>query len=276
MKLLFTDLDGTLLTDDKRILDADMAAIEAMLSRGHKLVLCTGRPLTSAKQLAQKYGFDKPGFFLVSFNGGLIYDYATENAVLTRYIPVDEVKFIMDAAHRYGMHAHTYSGDLVVSEYETEQLKTYCRLMKMDYVVVKDIREYYGEFINVVVKPPIKVNIITPFDHSSLVDFRAEMRKTTAGKLFDVFSKPEMLEFSHMQSNKGDAVRFMAEYYKVPLEDTIAVGDEENDCPMIEAAGVGVAVANASPVAKAAADYVTANDNNHSAIAEVIEKFVLG
>ena len=276
MKLLFTDLDGTLLTDDKRILDADMAAIEGMLSRGHKLVLCTGRPLTSAKQLAQKYGFDKPGFFLVSFNGGLIYDYATEKAILTRYIPVDEVKFIMDAAHRYGMHAHTYSGDFVVSEYETEQLKTYCRLMKMDYVVVKDIREYYGEFINVVVKPPIKVNIITPFDHSSLVDFRAEMRKTTAGKLFDVFSKPEMLEFSHMQSNKGDAVRFMAEYYKVPLEDTIAVGDEENDCPMIEAAGVGVAVANASPVAKDIADYVTANDNNHSAIAEVIEKFVLG
>ena len=276
MKLLFTDLDGTLLTDDKQILDDDMKAIEGMLERGHKLVLCTGRPLASAKQLAQKYGFDKPGFFLVSFNGGLIYDYATEKAILTRYIPVDEVKFIMDAAHRYGMHAHTYSGDYVVSEYETEQLKTYCRLMKMDYVVVKDIREYYGEFINVVVKPPIKVNIITPFDHSSLVDFRAEMRKTTAGKLFDVFSKPEMLEFSHMQSNKGDAVRFMAEYYKVPLEDTIAVGDEENDCPMIEAAGVGVAVANASPVAKDIADYVTANDNNHSAIAEVIEKFVLG
>ena len=276
MKLLFTDLDGTLLTDDKQILDEDMKAIEGMLERGHKLVLCTGRPLASAKQLAQKYGFDKPGFFLVSFNGGLIYDYATEQAILTRYIPVEEVKFIMDAAHRYGMHAHTYSGDYVVSEYETEQLKTYCRLMKMDYVVVKDIREYYGEFINVVVKPPIKVNIITPFDHSSLVDFRAEMRKTTAGKLFDVFSKPEMLEFSHMLSNKGDAVRFMADFYKVPVADTIAVGDEENDCPMIEAAGVGVAVANASPVAKAAADYVTTNDNNHSAIAEVIEKFVQG
>ena len=273
MKLLFTDLDGTLLTDDKQILDDDMKAIEGMLERGHKLVLCTGRPLASAKQLAQKYGFDKPGFFLVSFNGGLIYDYATEQAILTRYIPVEEVKFIMDAAHRYGMHAHTYSGDYVVSEYETEQLKTYCRLMKMDYVVVNDIREYYGDFINVVVKPPIKVNIITPFDHSSLVDFRAEMRKTTEGKLFDVFSKPEMLEFSHMLSNKGDAVRFMADFYKVPVADTIAVGDEENDCPMIEAAGVGVAVANASPVAKAAADYVTINDNNHSAIAEVIEKF---
>ncbi|MBR4558479.1 MAG: HAD family phosphatase [Fibrobacter sp.] len=275
MKLLFTDMDGTLLTDDKTILDVDMKAIEEMHACGHKLVLCTGRPLTSAKRLAQKYGFDKPGYFLVSFNGGLIYDYATEQSILTRYIPVESVKFIMDEAHRHGFHAHTYSGDLVVSEYETEQLKTYCRLMQMDYVIVEDIRKYYGEFINVVVKPPIKVNVITPFGHETLLDFRAEMRKTTAGKLFDVFSKPEMLEFSHMKSNKGDAVRFMAEYYKVPLSDTVAVGDEENDCPMIEAAGVGVAMANASPVAKSVADYVTTLDNNHGGIAEIIKKFVI-
>ena len=274
MKIFFTDLDGTLLTDDKRISDTDMCSIRSMIDAGQKFVICTGRPLTSAKKLAEQYGFLKPGFLLVSFNGGLIYDCGEKKSILTRYIPVEEVKAIMDAAHANGMHAHTYSGDLVVSEYETEQLKTYCRLMKMDYVVVKDIREYYGEFVNVVVKPPIKVNIITPFEHSSLVDFRAEMRKTTAGKLFDVFSKPEMLEFSHMQSNKGDAVRFMADYYKVGIEDTIAVGDEENDCPMIKAAGVGVAMANASQIVKDCADYVTEKDNNHSGITEVIEKFV--
>ncbi|WP_298768017.1 HAD family hydrolase [uncultured Fibrobacter sp.] len=283
MKLLFTDLDGTLLTDDKRILDVDMDAIGKMLECGHKLVLCTGRPLTSAKMLAKRYGFDKPGFFLVSFNGGLIYDYAAEKAILTRHIPVESVKFIMDAAHARGMHAHTYAGDLVVSEHETEQLKTYCSIMQMDYLVVDDICEYFGKIapetvpgapINVVVKPPIKVNVITPFDHESLIDFRAEMRKSTAGKLFDVFSKPEMLEFSHLKSNKGEAVRYMAEYYGVPLADTIAVGDEENDCPMIEAAGIGVAMSNASLVTKNAADYVTRVDNNHGGIAEIIEKFV--
>lgn len=275
MKILFTDLDGTLLTDDKRISETDMRSIRALIDAGHKFVMTTGRPLTSVKQLAEQYGFLEPGFFLVSFNGGLIYDCGAKKPILTRYIPVDEVKAIMDAAHARGMHAHTYSGDLVVSEYETEQLKTYCRLMKMDYVVVNDIRDYYGEFVNVVVKPPIKVNIITPFEHSGLVDFRTEMRKTTEGKLFDVFSKPEMLEFSHMLSNKGAAVKFMADFYKVGIEDTIAVGDEENDCPMIEAAGTGVAMANASQVAKDIADYVTVNDNNHSGITEVIEKFVL-
>ena len=284
MKLLFTDLDGTLLTDDKRILDEDLESIGMMLSQGHKLVLCTGRPLTSAKRLARQYGFDKPGFFLVSFNGGLIYDYATEKSILTRHIPVESVKFIMDAAHAWGMHAHTYAGDLVVSEYETEQLKTYCRLMQMEYEVVPDICAYFGRVspetvpgapINVVVKPPIKVNVITPFDHAGLVEFREEMRKTTSGRLFDVFSKPEMLEFSHMKSNKGEAVRYMADFYKVGIEDTLAVGDEENDCPMIEAAGVGIAMANASPVAKDLADYVTQCDNNHSGMSEIIKKFVL-
>jgi len=283
MKILFTDLDGTLLDDNKDISQRDFDAINGMIAQGHKFVVTTGRPLVSAKRIAEKYGFVKPGFYLVSFNGGLIYDCGTGESILTRRISVDDVKFIMDAAFRAGMHAHTYAGDLVVSEHETEQLKTYCRLMQMDYVVVKDIREYFGTIptetvpgapINVVVKPPIKVNIITPLDHSSLVGFRGEMRKTTAGKLFDVFSKPEMLEFSDLKSNKGDAVRFMADFYGVPIADTIAVGDEENDCPMIEAAGVGVAVANASQVAKDAADYITGNDNNHSALAEVIEKFV--
>jgi len=288
MKILFSDLDGTLLTDDKRILDEDMAAIQQMLNQGNKFLITTGRPLTSAKKMAQKYGFFKPGFYLVSFNGGLIYDCATEQPILTRQIPVESVKFIMDAAHDCGMHAHTYAGDLVISEYETDQLKTYCDNMLMDYLVVDNVIECFDMLaktqaqlapavpINVVVKPsPIKVNVITPFDHCSLEDFRAEMRKTTSGKLFDVFSKPEMLEFSNLKSNKGDAVRFMADFYKVPLSDTIACGDEENDCPMIEAAGLGVAMVNGSDVAKSKADYITVADNNHGGIAEVIRKFVL-
>lgn len=281
MKILFSDLDGTLLDDEKNVSREDLLAIQKMIAAGHKFVMTTGRPLASVKQLAEKLGFLKPGFILVSFNGGLIYDCGAESPILTRQISVEDAKFIMDAAHRNNMHAHTYAGDLVVSEYETEQLKTYCRLMKMDYVVVKDIREYFGNAaptnapINVVIKPPIKVNVITPTDHSSLIDFRAEMRKTTEGKLFDVFSKPEMLEFSDMKTNKGEAVRFMADFYKVGIEDTIAVGDEENDCPMIDAAGIGVVMANGSDVVKSHADYITVRDNNHSGIAEVIEKFVM-
>lgn len=281
MKILFTDLDGTLLTDQKTISDVDLSAIHEMIGAGHKFVMTTGRPLAAVIPLAEKYGFLKEGYFLVSFNGGLIYDCGKAEPILTRRISVEEVKFIMDEAHRRGFHAHTYAGDLVVSEYETEQLKIYCNLMKMDYVVVDDIRNYFAgktaepSPINVVIRPPIKVNVITPFEHESLETFRAEMRLHTEGKLFDVFSKPEMLEFSHMQSNKGDAVRFMSDFFQVPIENTVACGDEENDCPMIEVAGVGVAMVNGSARVKASANYITELDNNHGGIAEVVKKFIL-
>lgn len=277
MKLLFSDLDGTLLTDEKRILDIDRNAIDELLLQGHKLVLCTGRPLVSAKRLAHEYGFDKPGFFLVSFNGGLIYDFSQNKSILTRTIPVEYAKFIMDSAHKMHMHAHTYALDKVVSEYETEQLKTYCKTMQMDYVIVNDIRKYFANksLLNIVIKPPIKVNVITPLDNESLKIFREKMRKFTAGKLFDVFSKPEMLEFSNLESNKGSALKFMANKYGVKISDTVAVGDCENDCPMIKAAGIGIAMKNASDEAKKSAAYITKNSNNEGGIAEIIHKFIL-
>ncbi|MCF0224835.1 MAG: HAD family phosphatase [Fibrobacter sp.] len=279
MKILFSDLDGTLLTDDKRLMDEDRDAISTMLDNGHKFVITTGRPLVSAKRLATEFGFYRQGFYLVSFNGGLIYDCGSDSALLEQNISVEDAKFIMERAHACGFHAHTYAGDFVVSEYETDQLKTYCRLMKMEYRIVGDVKEFFEQNnalspMNVVIKPPIKVNVITPGTHTELLEFREEMRKTTQGKLFDVFSKPEMLEFSNLKSNKGDAVRFMANLYKIPLQDTIACGDEENDCPMLLAAGVGVAMANGSPIAKSCANYVTIRDNNHGGVAEVIEKFI--
>ena len=74
MKILFTDLDGTLLDDNKDISAEDMSAIRKMIDAGHKFVMTTGRPLTSVKKLASRYGFLEAGFYLVSFNGGLVYD----------------------------------------------------------------------------------------------------------------------------------------------------------------------------------------------------------
>ena len=70
-------------------------------------------------------------------------------------------------------------------------------------------------------------------------------------------------------------MRNMCRMLGIDLADTIAAGDEENDLTMIEAAGVGVAMANGIPAAKALADYVTTRDNNHDGIAEVVEKFML-
>ena len=63
--------------------------------------------------------------------------------------------------------------------------------------------------------------------------------------------------------------------FHIPAANTVAAGDEQNDLPMILAAGVGCAAANAVDEVKAGADYITENDNNHSAVAEIIRKFML-
>ena len=73
-KILFTDLDDTLLTSSKEISQTNLSAIDRLLEAGHKFVFNTGRPIQSALPLAIKYNFVKPGFYISSFNGGLIYD----------------------------------------------------------------------------------------------------------------------------------------------------------------------------------------------------------
>ena len=78
---------------------------------------------------------------------------------------------------------------------------------------------------------------------------------------------------SPLGANKGYGVEFLCDFLGVPIENAVAIGDEENDISMIRNAGVGVAMKNAVQSVKDAADYVTEHDNNEDGVAEVIEKF---
>ena len=68
VRVLFTDLDGTLLNDAKEVTTGNQAAIDETLAKGHKIVVCTGRPLASARACAAKAGLDKEGCYVICFN----------------------------------------------------------------------------------------------------------------------------------------------------------------------------------------------------------------
>ena len=70
-------------------------------------------------------------------------------------------------------------------------------------------------------------------------------------------------------------MKHLCEYLNIPIENSVAAGDEENDTTMLEVAGVGAAMANGIDITKNAADYITEHDNNHDGISEIIEKFIL-
>ena len=88
-----------------------------------------------------------------------------------------------------------------------------------------------------------------------------------------VTSSDTYIEAVPLSGGKENGIRRIAEYYGIPLENTIAAGDHLNDVGMIKAAGLGCAVKNACEAAKNAADYICAADNNHDAVKEIIEKF---
>lgn len=266
-RILFTDLDGTLLNSEKNISPEDVEAIKQLTAAGHKFVISTGRPIQSAVKIAERYGWNGEGYYISSYNGGLIYDCSTKEAIIRRPVPIPYVRYILDEAYKAGLHAHTYDDIYVVSEHDTKELAQYTKGIMVPGIVVPDVTKYLKD-------EPIKVIVISHESHVVLDKFREHMMPWCEGKLTTVFSSPILLEFENPLSTKGYAVKFMCEHFGIPVEASIAVGDEENDISMIEAAGLGVAMCNGTDMTKAAADYITDNDNDHSGISEIINKFV--
>ncbi|MCR5108054.1 MAG: Cof-type HAD-IIB family hydrolase [Lachnospiraceae bacterium] len=266
-KILFTDLDGTLLSKDKSVSPKNLEAIERMTREGHKFVIVTGRPLFSAIRIARSYNWYGDGYYISSYNGGLVYDCHREKNIITHRVSVKDIKYILDAAHAAGLHAHTYDDKQVVSEYATEEFERYKKGINESGIVVDDITTYLKE-------DPIKAIVVSFDGREKLVDFRRSIADYTDGRLAYTFSNPTLLEYSSLKATKGASLEYLAGILSVPMENTIACGDEENDRSMIETAGIGVLMKNGNEKLMDVADYVTENDNDNDGIAEVINKFI--
>jgi len=267
-KILFTDLDGTLLNDHKKISEHTLEMIHRMTALGHKFVLSSGRPINSVLAVAEEFGFTGPGSYVSAFNGGLIYDCYAQNTLLRSPIPMKYVRHIFDYARKAGMHAHTYTATHITCERETAELKHYREHIKMPVLIVEDVTTVLKE-------EPMKIIVMDLNGRENLEQFRTGLEIWASNKVSSTFSSPFLLEYGSLSSTKGNGVKFLCDYFNIPIENAIAAGDEENDVSMLEVAGVGVAMCNATDFTKKAADYVTKNDNNHDGLSEIIEKYIL-
>lgn len=267
-KILFTDLDETLLTSDKQVSAKDLQSINAIISAGHRFVVATGRPFYSAYKLCEELGFIKPGFLIIASNGSLIYDCTTKQVIYRNSLRPEYVSHIFKAAHKAGIHIQTYTDTHVTASFETEEIRNYCKRIKMPYKILENIPEDLPN-------DPPKVIAISYEGRKVLEPFRESLREFCDGKLTTVFSLETLLEFLPLDSSKGNAVIKTCEILNIPIENSIACGDEENDLSMIQEAGIGVAMKNGTDLVKAHANYVTANTNNENGISEVIYKFIL-
>lgn len=267
-KILFVDLDATLLCDDKTISEKNLDAIRCMLDAGHYVALATGRPIESGRSVAKKLGLTMPGFYIVAFNGAVIYDCAADCVLLKKSIPIDVVQDIFERAEKAGIYAQTYNNVDIITTRHTKELDCYRERTHLSYKLSDKI-------LDVLDDEPQKVLLIDLEDKERLKKFRRDNFSWEQGRCCSIFSSEQYLEYCPVDTSKGTALEYLRKILNMPLDSTVAVGDEQNDVSMIKAAHVGVAMKNGIKEIKEAADYVTENDNNHSAVAEVIEKFIL-
>ena len=265
MKILFTDLDGTLLNNESKVSAGTKAFLNDFLAEGNKLVFSSGRPLDSILEVKEQSGLNAPGILIIADNGALIYDCDRRKKILELTLPLSYVAYLQKEADLLGLHIHTYTQDSVVCSREDEALRFYRSRVHLPFIQADD----YAAFLT---EEPYKMLAIDLHDRTKLLTFCDRIADWAQGKVQYLFSNDWYLELFHPAAGKGNAVRFLCDHFHVPLSDTYAAGDADNDISMIQAAGCGIAMANAAPEVKEAADIVTRLDNDKDGLADCMRR----
>jgi len=266
-RLLFLDLDGTLLNDAKQITHGNKEALERTLQRGHGVIIATGRPLKSALALARRLELDQPGCYTIAYNGAKVYDWSKQETIFSRTHEIPPVLRVFEKANKMGEHIQTYDSEdvLVEPQGDDEAVRRYCQMVGMTFRVIEDVRKDLKE-------NPVKCLAINYEKKDGLLQMQDWIRENMP-EMDCFFSCEQFLEIVPKGMNKGEAVKMLCNLLGVEIENAVAVGDAANDLAMLKAAGIGVAMCNGSNEVKAAADYITTRDNNHDGVAEVADKF---
>lgn len=268
-KLLCFDLDGTLLCDDKSISTQNKNALHQALKNGHSLAIVTGRSARGSRMIVDALEFHQKNCYLISFQGNLIYDLYDNHLVYEAGVEKDFIIALLNDLNQHNIYAHTFDYKHIITNQSTDELKKYNEIAKEDVTFVVN-----WENLNAPTYP--KIIAINYENQNILQEYANSFSHSEFAKDFDCFfSSPYFLEFCKKDSNKGTGVKALASYLHFSPDDIVAMGDERNDIPMIQYAGMGCAMANAHPDLLKTADYITQRNNNESAIAEIIEKYML-
>ena len=260
VKIFFTDMDDTLLNSEKQVTKENMDAISEALAAGHKIVFNTGRPLSGFLPILKELGLDREGCYAIAFNGGLIYDCAAKKTLYRRTIPLEYARVIFEkTAGGRPLLPHLLRRPLFSAAMRVEETRIYTQAIHIPVVEDPLLPEHLA-------KEPCKMIVIDLHDRAKMDAYRAAMEPWAKGKISMFYSSPHYLEHVPEHVSKGHAVKKLCELLQIPLANTVAAGDQENDISMIEAAAVGAAMKNATDAVKASADYITENDCNHSGV----------
>lgn len=144
-KILFVDLDATLLSDDKTVSEENRAAIQKMLLAGHDIVLSTGRPVESGRAVARELELTQPGCYMIAFNGAVLYDCAADRVLLKRSLPIEVTQELFERAAKAGIYAQTYNNTEIITTRHTAELEYYRKKTGLSYKLSANVLDLLEE-----------------------------------------------------------------------------------------------------------------------------------
>lgn len=272
-KMLVMDMDGTLLTDDKRISDRNKKALKSAADRGVKIAISTGRIFASAKIYGEMIGVKTP---IIASNGAYIREGDSDRIIHSRPLGEKNARDILGICQKYGLYCQLYTSDTIFTEkiiYSSANYDKWNRALPEDKrvklkVVDKSswddvIDQNRGSILKALFTEPDAEKLMAV--HEEISNLNVEITNSAYSSTFEVMDKGV---------TKGKAVEALAKYLNIDRQDVICMGDSENDISMVEYAGLGIAMENGSDEIKKASGFVTLS-NEQDGVAYAIEKFIL-
>lgn len=264
IKIVISDLDGTLLNDDGMISEKTMDVIKRLKNRGYLFGFATGRPVPSIGPLMKEWGLS-PDMVdaIVGVNGGHIVDYSLKKEETCFPIQGERIKEVIQHFKGYPVGFGVYKEDYFAILGENELAKKMAMVDRIAYKV-EDFEDIYQEEQSklIVICDPNDMEMVAAhgktFQHP-------DIRCLKAGKVEYEFQHPELF--------KSVGVNMFCSWHGLTMDNVLAFGDEDNDIELIRDAGIGVAMKNASEQTKAQADYVTGT-NEEDGVAAFLQKYL--
>lgn len=265
--LIAIDLDGTLLTDERKVTKENYEAIHYALKKGVKVVLCTGRPYLGMNHVVEEVGLTSDDDYIITFNGSLVQK-ASDGEILARNtMTFDDLKIWKEELDRLKLPLNVIDEDYVYypSSYPDEQSSIYLS----DVTVAPSQEKDFESF-----EPDHDFNKFVIAINEEYLDQQLEdLNPALLEKYSVVKSHPFLLEVMSKGTHKAKGISQLAEFLNIDRSRIMGIGDQENDQTMIEWAGIGVGMDNAVDAVKEVSDDITAS-NNDSGVAQAIYKYV--
>lgn len=277
IKLVASDLDGTIISENNYIPETNFEAINMMNDKNINFAICTGKAYSISKNLCDKFN----ATYGIFSNGSQIYNLKTGMQIYNSMLDYKDIQVCSEIAKKYNLHVHAYSDtQLITQRLEYLDLRNF-KLQKFPgfkFVVVPDVFKYIEEN-----NLPIHQFVIS--GTSSLENIKDEILNTThvsvakiskIGQYKDkILNKEyEYLSIIPFATNKSSAIDILSNYLSIDKTEVMAIGDNLNDVDMVRNSGVGVAVANAYSELKDVAKYTTKNTASEGGFAEAVFKFI--